>query len=169
MRKLAIAAVLILLSSSAWAQQPVAPAPANPPLPPNDPAKAHYMSAAEVAAGVKKLGNDRADVSFHVFNIPPYAVNAAHRAPVAQIANQHEAQTELFIVMEGTAAIVTGGHIVGPARNGTNVTGKTIEGGTKQKLAKGDFLIVPAGVPHMFTDIAPAGVDLMQLYLPKTN
>lgn len=81
-------------------------------MPPNDPAKAHYVSAADVAAGVKKLG--------------------------------------------GT-------------RNGANVTGKSIDGGTRQKLAKGDFLIVPAGVPHQFTDISPAGISLMQLYLPKTN
>jgi mannose-6-phosphate isomerase-like protein (cupin superfamily) len=163
------AGVLVLLSSSVWAQQVAAPAPANPPMPPNDPAKAHYMSAAEVAAGVKKLGNNRADIAHHIFNIPPYSVNAAHRAPVAQLANQHDTQAELFMVMDGTTTMVTGGKIVAPARNGANVTGKAIEGGTKQKLAKGDFLIVPAGVPHWFTDIPPAGVSLMQLYLPKSN
>ena len=41
--------------------------------------------------------------------------------------------------------------------------------GSKQKLAKGDFLIVPAGVPHMFADISPAGITVMQLYLPKAK
>ncbi|MCM3880953.1 MAG: hypothetical protein ND807_12665, partial [Vicinamibacterales bacterium] len=88
---------------------------------------------------------------------------------VGQVANQHDTQAELFMVLDGTATMVTGGKIVEPARNGANVTGKSIDGGTKQKLAKGDFLIIPAGVPHWFTDIAPAGVSLMQLYLPKTN
>ncbi len=144
-----------------------AAAPANPPMPPNDPSKAHYMSAADVAAGIKKLGNDRADVAHHVFNLPPYAVNAAHRAPVSQVANQHDSQAELFVVMDGTATMVTGGTIVTPVRNGANVTGKSIEGGTRQKLAKGDFLIIPSGVPHWFTEIAPNGISVMQLYLPK--
>lgn len=169
MRIIATASVFVLLAGTAWAQQAAAPAPANPPMPPNDPTKAHYVSAAEIAAGVRKLGNDRADIAHHIFNIPPYAVNAAHRAPVAQLANQHDTQTELFMVIDGTATMVTGGKIVGPTRNGTNVTGKAIEGGMRQKLAKGDFLIVPAGVSHWFTDIAPAGISLMQLYLPKTN
>jgi mannose-6-phosphate isomerase-like protein (cupin superfamily) len=163
------AVLLALVSSVAWAQQAAGPAPANPPMPPNDPARAHYVSAAEVAAGVKKLGNERADIAHHIFHIPPYQVNAAHRAPIGQVANQHDTQAELFMVLDGTATMVTGGKIVEPARNGANVTGKSIEGGTKQKLAKGDFLLVPAGVPHWFTDIAPAGVSLMQLYLPKTN
>jgi mannose-6-phosphate isomerase-like protein (cupin superfamily) len=169
MRRLATVGVLVLLSVSSWAQQAAAPAPANPPLPPNDPGKAHYRSAAEVAAGVKKLGNDQADVAYHVFNIPPYSVNAAHRAPVTQRASQHDANNELFMVMDGTATMVTGGTIVEPTRNGMNVTGKAIEGGARQKLAKGDFLIVPAGVPHMFADISPAGITVMQLYLPKAK
>ena len=142
MRVLATTGVLILLSVSARAQQTAALA-------------AHYMSAADVAAGVKKLGNDQADVAYHVFNIPPYAVNAAHRAPVTQRASQHDANSELFMVMDGTATMVTGGTIV--------------ESGARQKLAKGDFLIVPAGVPHMFADISPAGITVMQIYLPKTK
>jgi quercetin dioxygenase-like cupin family protein len=167
MRTLVIVGLLGVCATSISAQQAAAPATANPPMPPNDPAKAHYISAAEVSAGLGKLGNDRADVAHHVFNIPPYAVNAAHRAPVAQVANQHDAQAELFMVIDGTATMVTGGKIIGGVRNGANVTGKSIEGGTAQKLATGDFLIVPAGVPHWFTEIAPAGISLMQLYLPK--
>lgn len=166
MRLIATAGVLIVFSGTAWAQTA---APAAPPLPPNDPTKASYMSAAQVAAGVKKLGNDQADVTFRVFQIPPYTVNAAHRAPVLNIANIHEAQAELFIVMDGTATMVTGGKIVEPTRNGTNITGKSIEGGTSQKLSKGDFLIVPAGVPHWFTAIAPGGITVTQLFLPKAD
>jgi mannose-6-phosphate isomerase-like protein (cupin superfamily) len=164
MRMMATAGVLVLLSGSARAQQPAAPV-----QPPNDQSKASYISAADVAAGVAKLGNDKADVAFRVFQVPPYTINAAHRAPVTQVANLHEAQAELFVVMDGTATMVTGGKVVEPTRNGTNVTGKAIEGGVKQKLAKGDFFIVPAGVPHQFTEIAPGGITMMQLYLPKTN
>ena len=99
----------------------------------------------------------------------PYTINVAHRAPVPNIANIHEAQAELFIVMEGTATMVTGGTIVEPARNGTNIAGKSIEGGTTQKLSKGDFFIVPAGVPHWLTNIAPGGLTVTQMFLPNAK
>ncbi|NJR42630.1 MAG: cupin domain-containing protein [Akkermansiaceae bacterium] len=46
-----------------------------------------------------------------------------------------------------------GGKLVGETRNGTNLSGKAIEGGTAQKFSKGDFLIVPSGVAHQFVDI----------------
>ena len=165
MRLLITATVFMVLSGSAWAQTPAAPAPA---APPNDPTKASYMSAAEIAAGVAKLDKNAADVTYRVFQIPPYTVNVAHRAPVPNIANVHEAQAELFIIMEGTATMVTGGKLVEPTRDGTNLTGKSIEGGTPQKLSKGDFLIVPAGVPHWFSSIAPGGITVTQLFLPKS-
>jgi mannose-6-phosphate isomerase-like protein (cupin superfamily) len=163
MKPMTTIAVLVLLSGPAWAQTPAAPQP------PNDLHKASYMSAAQVAAGVKKLGNEKADIAFRVFQIPPYTINAAHRAPVPNLANLHDAQSELFIVMEGTGTMVTGGTIVEPTRNGTNVTGKSIQGGTAQKLAKGDFMIVPSGVPHWFTDIAPTGLTVTQMYLPNAK
>ena len=164
MKLFATCGVVVLFSGTAWAQTPAAAAP---PPPPNDPTKASYMSAADVAEGVKKLGNAQADVTFRVFEIPPYTVNVAHRAPVPNIANIHEAQAELFVVMDGAATMVTGGRVVDPARNGTNITGKSIEGGVSQKISKGDFLIVPAGVPHWLTDIAPEGLTVTQLFLPK--
>ena|SRR5258706_1716525 len=168
MRSIPTVAALFLLSGTAWAQQTLAQ-PAAAPQRPNDPTRASYMSAAEVATNVAKLGNDKANVALPVFRIPPYTINAEHRGPVPQLASLHEAQAELYVVMEGTATMMTGGTIVGATRNGTNVTGKSIEGGTPQKLNKGDFLIVPAGVPHWFTNIAPGGITVTQIYLPKTN
>jgi len=157
-----ISCVMALSSSAALAQAPVAL-----PTPDTDLTKLGYVSAADIAAGLKKLPQDRADVSMRVFQIPPYNVNAAHRAPVTQVANVHDGQTELFMVLDGTGSIIWGGTLV-VARNGGNATGKSIEGGTTQKLGKGDFFVVPPGVPHMFANIAPGGLQLMQLYLPKT-
>ena len=76
------------------------------------------MSAGDIAAGLKKLPQDRADISMRIFQIPPYNVNAAHRAPVSQVANVHDDQTELFMVLDGTGSIVWGGKVVGETRNG---------------------------------------------------
>ena len=166
MRMATILTVLVLLSGPARAQQPAATAP---PTPDTDLTKLGYVSAAEIASGLKKLPQDRADVSMRIFQIPPFNVNAAHRAPVTQIANVHDDQTELFMVIDGSGSIVWGGKVVGPTRNGANVTGKTLEGGTTQRLGKGDFFVVPPGLPHMFANIAPGGLQVMQVYLPKTR
>jgi uncharacterized protein YjlB len=55
---------------------------------------------------------------------------------------------------------------VGETRNGTNLQGTGIEGGTRQAFAKGDFLIVPSGVAHQFVDITNP-VLVMSMYLPN--
>ena len=166
MRMIAMAGVLVCFAGTAWGQQTPAAAPAAA-TPDTDMTRLGYVSAADIAAGLKKLPQDRADIAFRIFQLPPYAVNAANRAPVTQIANIHDSQSELFMVLDGSGSIVWGGKVVGGTRTGDNVAGKSIEGGTTQKLAKGDFFVVPPGLPHMFADIAPGGLQVMQLYLPK--
>jgi quercetin dioxygenase-like cupin family protein len=64
--------------------------------------------------------------------------------------------------------MLTGGKLVGETRNGTNLAGKGIEGGTSQKFSKGDFLIVPSGVAHQFVDVK-SPVVVMSMYLPDAK
>jgi mannose-6-phosphate isomerase-like protein (cupin superfamily) len=87
--------------------------------------------------------------------------------PQAQGASLHEAQAELFYVIDGTATMLTGGKMVDPARNGTNLSAKAIDGGLRQVLNKGDVFIVPSGVPHQFVDLT-GPVQVMAIYLPNT-
>ena len=164
MRTIVIVGIAACLSTAVAAQTPAAA-----PTPDTDLTKLGYVSAGDIAAGLKKLPQDRADISMRIFQIPPYNVNAAHRAPVTQVANVHDDQTELFMVLDGTGSIVWGGTVAGATRNGGNITGKGIDGGKTQKLGKGDFFVVPPGLPHMFADIAPGGLQLMQVYLPKSR
>jgi mannose-6-phosphate isomerase-like protein (cupin superfamily) len=95
-------------------------------------------------------------------------VNVERRLPMPQGASLHEAQAELFYVVDGSATLLTGGKLVGETRNGTNLSGKAIEGGTAQKFSKGDFLIVPSGVAHQFIELQGPLV-LMSVYLPNTK
>ena len=152
MRALVVATAFVVLSAAAFAQRGAQP-------PPNDRTKASYMSAAEVAAAIEKLPKDRANSSVRVFSLPPYTVNIEHRQPMAQGASVHADEEELFYVVDGSATMLTGGKLVGePA--------KTIEGGVSQKFAKGDWIMVPAGVPHQFIDIK-SPITIMSLHLPK--
>jgi mannose-6-phosphate isomerase-like protein (cupin superfamily) len=163
MRVLAAAAVLFVLSSVAQAQPPAGSPPA-----PTDRTKASHMSAAALAAALAKLPTDRPAGSVRVFSLAPYNVNVERRMPQAQGASLHEAQAELFYVVDGSATLLTGGKLVGETRNGTNLQGKAIEGGTGQKFGKGDFMIVPSGVAHQFVDIQ-SPVVVMSLYFPDAK
>jgi mannose-6-phosphate isomerase-like protein (cupin superfamily) len=100
--------------------------------------------------------------------LAPYNVNVERRLPRPQGASLHEAQAELFYVIEGSATLLTGGMLTSPTRSGTNLSGPGIEGGTRQRFSKGDFLLVPSGVPHQFVDI-DAPVQLMSIYLPHAQ
>jgi len=114
------------------------------PPPPTDRTKASYMSAAEVTAAIAKLPKDRANSSVRVFTLAPYNVNIEHRQPMAQGASVHADASELFYVVE------------------------TIEGGVQQKFAKGDWLMVPSGVPHQFIDIK-SPITILSLHLPDAK
>jgi mannose-6-phosphate isomerase-like protein (cupin superfamily) len=161
MRLFAAVTVLFLLSSVADAQPPAQPAP-------TDRTKASHMSAEALNAALAKLPTDRPASSVRVFSLAPYNVSVERRLPQAQGASLHEAQAELFYVVDGSATLLTGGKLVGETRNGTNLQGKSIEGGTAQKFGKGDFLIVPSGVAHQFVDIQ-SPVVVMAIYLPDAK
>jgi mannose-6-phosphate isomerase-like protein (cupin superfamily) len=88
--------------------------------------------------------------------------------PLAQGASVHEVQAELFYVVDGSATLLTGGKLVGETRNGTNLQGKSIEGGTALKFSKGDFMVVPSGVAHQFVDVQ-SPVVVMSMYLPDAK
>ena len=160
MLKIATAAFILVGASSAYAQ---APAPT-----PTDRTKAHVFSAADLAAAIAKLPTDRPASSVRVFTLTPYNVAVERRLPREQGASLHEAQAELFYVIEGSATLLTGGKLLGETRNGTNLSGKSIEGGVRQTFGKGDFLLVPSGIPHQFVDIK-APIQLMSIYLPNAQ
>lgn len=133
---------------------------------PTDRTKASVFTASELAAAIAKLSDERPSASVRVFSLAPYNVNVERRLPRPQGASLHEAQAELFYVIEGSATLLTGGTLVAETRNGTNLSGTGIDGGVRQRFGKGDFLLVPSGVPHQFVDIT-APVQLLSIYLPN--
>jgi mannose-6-phosphate isomerase-like protein (cupin superfamily) len=173
MRILATAGVLVLLlAGSAWAQAPAGGRGGAPQPPPTDLTKGTVMTDAELHAAIAKAGNALPSASTRVFQLTgasPYTVNVEHRTNQPQNSSIHEAEAELFYMIDGSATMVTGGKLVGETRNGTNLTGKSIEGGTPNKLNKGDFLMVPEGVPHWFSQIDAAGINIMSFHLPRAK
>lgn len=161
MRPYLTSIVLGLVLASAATARAQSPAPT-----PTDRTKASVFSADDLAAALAKLPADRPSAAARVFTLAPYNVNVEQRQPRPQGASLHDAQAEFFYVIDGAATLLTGGTLTAPTRTGANVAGTGIEGGVRQVFRKGDFLLVPAGVPHQFVDIQ-APVRLLQLYLPE--
>jgi mannose-6-phosphate isomerase-like protein (cupin superfamily) len=160
-RPVAFALVLVFAGSVSSASAQTQPSPA-------DRTKASVYSAAELAAAIAKLSDERPAASVRVFSLAPYNINVERRLPRPQGASLHETQAELFYVIEGSATLLTGGMLTSPTRNDTNLSGSAIEGGVRQRFNKGDFLLVPSGVPHQFVDI-DAPLQLMSIYLPNAQ
>lgn len=83
-----------------------------------------------------------------------YKVLAARRAGMPGQVEIHEHDTDVIFVTEGSATFVTGGTTkdAKPTDPG-EIRGTSTTGGTVHHLTKGDVIIVPAGVPHWFTEV----------------
>ena len=162
MRLLTIGLMLALAftPTTAFAQQAAAPNPAS---------SRTMVSAADVRAMIAKAKSERKDtqalLAQSMIQLAPYNVSLEYRAAVANAA-VHETEAELFYVIDGSATLVTGGKLTKENRtNAANLSGSGIEGGTSRRVAKGDFIMVPEGVPHWFSAI-DGTVVLMSLHLP---
>lgn len=155
-----VLAVVLLMGSAAssFAQAPA----------PTDRDKATHFRAADLQSALAKLATDRPAGSVRVFTLDPYNVAVEQRQPRAQGAASHADRAELFYVIDGSGTMLTGGTIADGKVNGVNTQGTAISGGTRIEFAKGDFIMVPSGVPHQFVDLKSA-VQVMSLYLPNVT
>jgi uncharacterized protein GlcG (DUF336 family)/mannose-6-phosphate isomerase-like protein (cupin superfamily) len=146
----------VLLSVIASAQQP--------PLEPRD-----GITAAEIA---DRIGQSEAAaksgtlyMNGPLMNWGPFRANMEyHDSPAASL-SVHEADAELFVVVDGSGTMTLGGKLVNPTRNGSNLTSPQVEGATPRKLAKGDMLLVPPYTPHAVTQV-DGRIILMSMHLP---
>ena len=124
------------------------------------------VTASELASLVAGTPKDRNGNATFI-RLAPYNVNMEHRI-MGQAASVHETEAELFYVLDGAGTLVTGGKLKEEKRtNAENLTGSGIEGGASKKVSKGDWIMVPAGVPHQYPAVEAGGLTLMALHLPK--
>jgi mannose-6-phosphate isomerase-like protein (cupin superfamily) len=158
---LALVLVTAAVVAQLPAQQPAKQAPKQPKT---------YTSAKEIVAMMAKAKGERkqdqANFIQGILQLAPYSANLEYRGVVGPAA-VHEKEAEMFYVIDGSGTLVTGGKLAGETRNGDNLSGTAIEGGTSQDVAKGDFFIVPQNTPHWFSKINGTLV-LMSLHVPRT-
>jgi mannose-6-phosphate isomerase-like protein (cupin superfamily) len=155
MEKIGIGLTL-LLAAAAIAQQPAGP--------PN-----LYSSSADIQALIAKARaartNNQPTVTENILRLPGYQASLEYRASVGPAA-VHDKEAEFFYVIDGSATMITGGKLTEEKRNGDNLTGTGIEGGTPRSVAKGDFIVVPEKTAHWFSKIDQTLV-LMSLHVPS--
>jgi len=82
-----------------------------------------------------------------------YMVHASRREKPGQ-AEVHTKDADVIYVLQGSATFITGGEAVdGKTIAPDEIRGRSINGGETRKIAKGDVIIVPHGVPHQFLEI----------------
>lgn len=111
----------------------------------------HWSQAVllERAAYLRKLakyGNGSASETIKEY--PQYVAMLAFKGRSGD-AEMHQAHALVFVVLSGTATLVTGGTITRAKLIGAGETrGDGIEGGERQELRAGDVIHVPAGIAH---------------------
>jgi glc operon protein GlcG len=82
-----------------------------------------------------------------------YKIHASRR-DADGLAEVHDLDTDILYVLDGTATLVTGGAVVdGKVTAPDERRGAAISGGESRALQKGDVVVVPNGVPHLFRDV----------------
>jgi mannose-6-phosphate isomerase-like protein (cupin superfamily) len=110
-------------------------------------AEVAYVPAREAEASLAKLGA-------RLLDTPHYAVMEARRNSAGE-AEQHEFETDVFYIIDGSATFVTGGTIEGAKTTGPGeIRGKSISGGKTWQLSKGDIITIPKGTPHWYSGVS---------------
>ena len=104
-----------------------------------------HFAAKEIAAAFEKGGP--------LLATGEYKIMAGHRDK-GGIPEVHDADTDVFYILDGEATFVTGGKVLDPKTESPGETrGSRIEGGKDRRLVKGDVIIIPRGLPHWFSEV----------------
>ena len=83
-----------------------------------------------------------------------YKIQAGRRVAPGNV-EIHTNDTDIFYIMDGSATFVTGGTAEGTKTTAPGeIRGDKIVGGVPRHLEKGDVIVIPAGVPHWFTEVS---------------
>ena len=82
-----------------------------------------------------------------------FKVNASRRDGPGE-AELHTCDTDIFYIQHGSANLVSGGNLVAPREVAAGeLRAHSIKGGTARRIASGEVVIVPRGVPHWFEQV----------------
>ncbi len=113
------------------------------------PPAATYKTAAELTAALAAGPNTPDMLTSEVQNTERHRINIVRRTKAAG-AVAHDGFAELHHIVDGSGTLVTGGTIVRAAGGGGAAT---IQNGISRRVAKGDVVLIPPGMPHWYKDL----------------
>ncbi len=139
---------ILAIGLSSTAQSPMAPA--------------FYMSASDIAQGIQETLGDRPNMGVgRITTTDDWRINMIHRTAAATPI-VHEQGTEIHYITGGEGTFVTGGVVV-TDQNGL----RTVDGGKAQVVSEGDFVLVPDGTPHWYSQVDESVTYLEVRFYPN--
>jgi mannose-6-phosphate isomerase-like protein (cupin superfamily) len=91
--------------------------------------------------------------------------NLIERIVPTELKYINEDYAEYYVILDGHGTMTIGGQLIDPKRTGPHLESPILQGGNAYAVAKGDMLMVPAGVPHAVTGVQGKLV-YMSMHLP---
>ncbi len=115
-----------------------------------DAPKVVYYSGQQIEADIRKApANDIGESEINLIERTPDHAGMLLRRTKPGKAEVHTTETDVWYVINGGCVLVTGGTVVGSSEvSPGQIHGTSISGGEERKLGKGDFVVIPNGVPH---------------------
>jgi mannose-6-phosphate isomerase-like protein (cupin superfamily) len=152
----------LILSTPAWSQAPAAGA-----------APAPSLNAVATSADVQALIAEaeampaRPVIVQNIAGAGPYRATMEYRKGPST-ASVHLTEGEMDYVIDGTGSFVYGGTLVDSKQtNPANLSGTSIQGGTKIRLTKGEWIVLPTNTPHWTIPDDGVAVVLMTFHIPS--
>jgi mannose-6-phosphate isomerase-like protein (cupin superfamily) len=111
------------------------------------------LGAAAESTVVTYADHEKVAKGGSIATAPDYTVSVLKRTAAGQV-EVHEKEADIFYITDGEATFITGGTMIGGKVGRPNqLLGTDIQGGETHHLAKGDVIVIPAGVPHWFKEV----------------
>jgi mannose-6-phosphate isomerase-like protein (cupin superfamily) len=119
-----------------------------------------FLSAGDVVALTDKPGTG--PKTAHLAEHPAYDVEYALRTDTGNMVEVHAHTTHYIHILEGQGTLTYGGRVIGWTQTAPGeIRGSAIADGTVRAVHAGDYMQIPAGMPHLFN--AAAGTKLRYL------
>jgi len=116
-----------------------------------------------IASSLSKSANPT-----HTFARHPTFWYVAARRTISGSAEVHDRWIDVTFIQAGRGSLLSGGTVTGShLESAGEHRGGKISGGKVQPLAPGDFLVIPAGIPHQYQ--LAAGDSLLYLTVKVLN
>ncbi len=104
------------------------------------------------------VGHDKVDATFAKGG--PLQMNSKYQVQAGRregpgLVEIHTHDTDIFYITEGGATLITGGTAIDPKETAPGeLRAPKTTGGVTHHIAKGDVVIIPAGIPHWMPEVS---------------